>query len=415
MTLSPSTASAAVSAKAHSYLQWRDADDCLQQARWCSLADSPPPKRVQMVDDGLSADTAFRLANEGVGLLWCGDYQNARLMMQALVRRLDAQARRQSSKKSKAKAKPGSTVDESSPQSMRAAFVQQRKTQAQRARVLGLLLLPFDADHSVPLPRAADVREAGAQARGAIGEHYVASLRELQGLIGAHQWRKKGVYIPALKAAISPHYGVFSPVRGEYVDLVADTALPACLKCSGKAGVAFDIGTGSGVLAAVLAQRGVRQVVATDQQDRALACASDNLALLKLSPRVQLLSVDLFPEGLAQLIVCNPPWLPWPAESSLEHAVYDPDSRMLRGFLSGLAAHLSPGGEGWLILSDLAEHLDLRSREELLGWIHEAGLQVLGRSDAKPQHGRASDESDPLFAARSAELTSLWRLGALAA
>ncbi|MFY7866312.1 methyltransferase [Roseateles sp.] len=401
--------SSSLGAVTHPFLQWRDADDCLQQARWCSLADSPPPQRVQMVDDGLSADTAFRLASEGVGLLWCGDYQNARLMMQALVRRLDAQARRQSSKKPKPKA------DSSSPESMHAAFVQQRKTQAQRARLLGLLLLPFDADHSVPLPRAADVREAGAQARGAIGEHYVASLRELQGLIGAHQWRKKGVYIPALKAAISPHYGVFSPVRGEYVDLVADTALPASLKSSGKAGVAFDIGTGSGVLAAVLAQRGVRQVVGTDQQDRALACASDNLALLKLSSRVQLLSVDLFPEGLAQLIVCNPPWLPWPAESSLEHAVYDPDSRMLRGFLSGLAAHLSPGGEGWLILSDLAEHLDLRSREELLGWIREAGLQVLGRSDAKPQHARASDESDPLFAARSAELTSLWRLGALAA
>jgi hypothetical protein len=30
---------------------------------------------------------------------------------------------------------------------------------------------------------------------------------------------------------------------------------------------------------------------------------------------------------------------------------------MLRGFLAGLAGHLEPGGEGWLILSDLAEHL----------------------------------------------------------
>lgn len=38
--------------------------------------------------------------------------------------------------------------------------------------------------------------------------------------------------------------------------------------------------------------------------------------------------------GRAALIVCNPPWLPgWPA-SLLEQAVYDPDSRMLRGFIA---------------------------------------------------------------------------------
>jgi hypothetical protein len=98
--------------------------------------------------------------------------------------------------------------------------------------------------------------------------------------------------------------------------------------------------------------------------------------------------------------------------SAIEYAVYDPDSRMLRGFLDGLAAHLSPGGEGWLVLSDLAEHLGLRPREQLLGWIEAAGLKVLGRQDVKPVHGKAADASDPLHAARAAELSSLWRLGA---
>jgi hypothetical protein len=58
--------------------------------------------------------------------------------------------------------------------------------------------------------------------------------------------------------------------------------------------------------------------------------------------------------------------------------VYDEGSRMLRGFLAGLSAHLEPGGEGWLILSDLAEHLGLRPREQLLAWIAEAGLVVRG-------------------------------------
>jgi methylase of polypeptide subunit release factors len=91
--------------------------------------------------------------------------------------------------------------------------------------------------------------------------------------------------------------------------------------------------------------------------------------------RVELLQADLFPPGRAPLVVCNPPWVPAKPSSAIEHAVYDPDSRMLRGFLAGLAAHLEAGGEGWLILSDLAEHLGLRTRAELLGWIEAAGLQ----------------------------------------
>ena len=83
---------------------------------------------------------------------------------------------------------------------------------------------------------------------------------------------------------------------------------------------------------------------------------------------------------------------------------------MLRGFLAGLAAHLTPEGEGWLILSDIAEHLGLRTREELLGMMEAAGLKVLERIDVRPHHPRTSDASDPLHQARAAEVTSLWRL-----
>lgn len=194
-------------------------------------------------------------------------------------------------------------------------------------------------------------------------------------------------------------------MRGEYVDLVAKAPLPGQT-------LAFDIGVGSGVLSAVLARRGVAQVIGTDQDPRALACAQENLDRLGLGAQVQLQQVDLFPAGQAPLVVCNPPWLPGKPSAPIEYAIYDPDSRMLKGFLKGLREHLSPGGEGWLILSDLAEHLSLRTREELLGWVQQAGLQVLGRLDARPRHPKATDASDPLHQARAAEVTSLWRLGA---
>jgi methylase of polypeptide subunit release factors len=233
----------------------------------------------------------------------------------------------------------------------------------------------------------------------------VVSLRELLGLIGAHEWRKKGVEIPVLQERIHPYYGVFSPVRGEYVDLVARTPLPSVEK-------AFDIGVGTGVLSAVLAKRGVKRIVATDQDPRALACAKENLTRLGYDSQVELIAADLFPEGRAPLVVCNPPWVPARPASPIENAVYDYESRMLLGFLNGLGAHLSPGGEGWLILSDFAEHLGMRTRDWLLAAIDNAGLIVAGREDIKPRHPKAADADDPLHAARAAEVTSLWRLKA---
>ncbi|AKU20403.1 class I SAM-dependent methyltransferase [Massilia sp. NR 4-1] len=365
-----------------------------RSARWHSESGMPPPKRVQVADDTTNADTAYRLACEGTALLWRGDFQNARQLLQALARRADHKHGKGKKKAPKAAA------------SLTEAFHLHRQAQSQRARTLAMLLLPFEADYSIPLRRAPDVKLACNEAYGRGSEPFVASLRELLGLIGAHEWRKSGVEIPALGARIHPHYGVFSPVRGEYVQLVADVPLPK------KTDTAFDIGVGTGVLSAVLARRGIARVVATDQDRRALSCARENLARLDLQDTVELMEADLFPPGQAQLVVCNPPWVPARPSSSIEYAVYDPDSRMLRGFLDGLAAHLAPGGEGWLILSDLAEHLGLRPREQLLEWIAAAGLQVADRHDVRPMHPRASDASDPLHAARAAEVTSLWRLQA---
>jgi 16S rRNA G1207 methylase RsmC len=379
-----------------SFLTWSE-KDTERSALWRS--DQNLPARVVLADDTLTADAAYRLACEGTGLLWRGDFQNARQLLQAMARRIDKPQKAKRKKTDAAAPMPG------------AAFHTHRQAQAQRTRVLSQVLIELNGDYSIALRRAPDATQACAQAFGpATGEASVISLRALQGVIGAFEWRKNGVEVPALGEGlrIHPHYGVFSPVRGEYVDLVAKAPLPSALK---EHAVAFDIGVGTGVLSVVLARRGVQQVVATDMAERALVCARDNLQRLGLQNQVQLLQTDLFPPGQAALVVCNPPWLPARPTSVLEQAVYDEGSQMLKGFLGGLKAHLCEGGEGWLILSDLAEHLGLRSRETLLGWIADASLKVLGRLDVKPVHGKTRDETDPLHAARAAEVTSLWRLG----
>lgn len=371
----------------HPILTWTESNET-RTARWRSEAGLPPPQRVVVADDRLTADVAYQLARDNTALLWRGDYQNARQLLQALARRVDRKPRIGSEK-------PFASLTE--------AFHHRRTLQARRAQILGSLLLPFNADHSIPLRRAQNVQQACLEVYGEADEPYVASLRDLLGIIGAHEWRKKGVAIAALDARIHAHYGVFSPVRSEYVGLVATAPLLAKT-------LAFDIGTGTGVLAAVLAKRGVARVVATDQDPRALACARDNIARLKLSERVSIVQADLFPQGRAPLIVCNPPWVPAEPSSPLERGIFDPGSRMLLGFINGLAEHLEPNGQGWLILSDLAEHLGLRTRDELLAAFTAARLKVIDKLDVRPTHPRVADESDALYAARAAEVTSLWRL-----
>ena len=360
-----------------------------QTLPWRSENGWTPPRRVVEADDTLGADGAMRMASEGTGIVWRGDFQNARQLLQAMGRRI---AKRQ--------ARP-------QPLPYPERFHQMRLARAQRARTLGMLLLAFGPDHALSNRRAPDVHEACAEAYGADATGYVMPLTELLGVISAHEWRRRGVAVAALGERIHAHFGVFAPVRGEYLDLVASAPLPAALAGGAPA---FDIGTGTGVIAAILARRGVSKVFATEVNPRALACARDNIARLGLAPRVDVLETSLFAPGRAGLIVCNPPWLPGRPASALEQAIYDPGLRMLTGFLNGLRDHLTPDGEAWLILSDLAERFGLRSREALLESIARAGLEVAGRLDTVPVHPGARDAEDPLADARAAEITSLWRL-----
>ena len=383
-------------------IEWNEQGE-VRSARWRSESGAAAPRRVELAKDTLSADSAYRFACAGTAMLWRSDFQNARLMLQALQRRIE-------DKPPKAAARAAAKIAASTPEEV---FHLHRQAQSQRARSLGTLVIQVEGDYSIKLRRAPDWKEALTEAWGpATGEVQVVSLRELLGVVGAHEWRKKGVEIAALGEAadgtiqrIHPHYGVFSPVRGEYIDLIAKAPLPS-------KELAFDIGTGTGVLAAVLARRGVRHIVATENAPRAYTCAKKNIKRLGLVGVVEVQEVDMFPAGQAPLIVCNPPWLPARPSSPIEHAIYDEDSHMLRGFLSGLAAHLSPKGEGWLVLSDLAEHLGLRTREQLLAWIAEGGLRVIERHDVRPEHAKATEGGDALAAARAAEVTSLWRLAA---
>ena len=362
-----------------------------QQAVWQSEAGNPPPKNIIIADDTTNAKVAYKQVCEGTALLYRGDFQNAKQLLQAITRKFDI--------------KPALPAE-----SLTQAFHQHRARQIQRASITNKILIELNHG-TCDLKRAPNTKEAvaGALITNAkidkVPPKMLLSLRELLGMNGAHEWRKKGVSVDALPANIHAHYGVYSPIRGEYLDLINTTSL-------GNAKTAFDIGTGTGVIAAILVTRGIKAVMATDNSVRALNCAAENIEKLNLKQYITLEQANLFPSGhkKADLIVCNPPWLPAKANAPIEHAIYDPNNMMLIGFISGVKAHLNDDGEAWLILSDLAEHLGLRSNEELQKWIAESGLSIVEKLDIAPKHAKSSDQSDPLYAARVKEITSLYRL-----
>lgn len=166
-------------------LEWNERGQ-LHTALWRSEGQALP-RRVQVVDDHLSADQAWRLASEGTALLWRGDYHNARQLLQAMARR----AQRKSSVL---------RADNAAQ-----AFHLHRQAQSQRARNLAMVLVPLAGDYTIPLRRAPLVHAACTEAWGAApGQPVVTPLRQLLGLIGAHEWRKNGVPIPALEALHQP-------------------------------------------------------------------------------------------------------------------------------------------------------------------------------------------------------------------
>ncbi|WP_153715368.1 methyltransferase [Eikenella corrodens] len=357
-------------------LTWQEQGQT-RQAPWRNTAAQKPPDAIAVAEAGLSAKAALKSFRQGQALLWRGDYHQAVQLLSAVKRQL-----------------PAASPD----------FHTHRMQQAQRSRLANMLLVEIDAGYRLNLRRAPDVAAALADVFGEPNsEPFLLPLNLLLGFIGAHQWHKKGVEIPALGARIHVPFGVFSPLRGEYLGLIAAAPLPP------RAQSAFDIGTGSGVIAALLARRGLQTITATDNSPRAIACANANFQRLGL-PQIKLLQTDLFPEGCADLIVCNPPWLPAKPAADIETALYDPGSAMLQSFLQQAPAHLNPGGQIWLIMSDLAEHLGLRQPNELAERIAAAGLTFSQRLDTRPQHPKSRDQTNPLVAARSRETVSLYIL-----
>ena len=144
-------------------LQWQE-DGQTHAALWQTDNGARLPSRVQTVKQ-LDADTAYRLASAGTGLLWRGDFQQAKQLLQGMSQRMDAMQQRK---------QPAPATDGAQ------ALAQHRKAQALRVRVLGQLLIELDDQYRIALQRAPDVTQACTETWGAPdGQHRVVPLRSL--------------------------------------------------------------------------------------------------------------------------------------------------------------------------------------------------------------------------------------------
>ena len=345
----------------------------------------PAPAVLVEVDDRLTADRALRRVRGGEALLYRGDFHNAKQLLQAMGRRLSTRPSR------------ASTPLE--------AFRSERRARADEHATLARLLVALDPSYCLELARAPDVAKACREVWGAATGTTVVPLRTLLGMLGAAEWRRKGLSVPGLEGLLTPHYAVYLPTRTDYVELFASVK-----DVRGKR--VLDVGTGTGVLSFLLLQRGAASVVATDCDARALECARDNATTLGLSARFTAVEADVYPTdgALFDLIVSNPPWIPEAPKNRVDRAVFDEGGRFLSRLFGGSGSSLAPSGELWLVMSDLAVLLGLREPGWLVVELERAGLTLKWRRDRAAKHGKAKDASDPLHAARSRETTTLYCL-----
>jgi len=174
-------------------------------------------------------------------------------------------------------------------------------------------------------------------------------------------------------ATISVRKNVFNP--GYFI-----TSKLLAGHLSGRGSLAVDVGTGSGVLAIVLARRGW-EVVGVDVNPEACACAWLNTVANGVDDRVSVVLGDglsVFRSRVFDQVVSNPPYLEGRGESLFEKAIHDPGKRFLVKLLVLSKKVLRPGGSLVVAYSSLGGLGVLEKLAVKAGWrIRVLGEKVL--------------------------------------
>lgn len=131
-------------------------------------------------------------------------------------------------------------------------------------------------------------------------------------------------------------------------------------------GEVLEIGTGSGVLAAMCARKGARRIVAVDINPFAVEHVRKTL------PLVESYESDLFSNvsGSFDTIIFAAPWSTGEIKKPLDYALFD--NGVVRRFFQEAGPFLKTGGTIWLQYCDAFA----QNFASLPGWIREGGFRI---------------------------------------
>lgn len=184
-------------------------------------------------------------------------------------------------------------------------------------------------------------------------DEFLLSFPQVQGLNSSWQWYLKGIKYPGLKEKIHPYYGTYFPTRFDHLYLF-DKWLK---NYTGLKRSAIDIGTGCGVLAFQMLNRGFENVTASDINPNSIISAKEHAGKNKLSHRITVIQSDLFEkvDYKADLVVFNPPWLPALKDTEgLDSAIYF-EAGLFERFFDHAANYINDNGRLVILFSNLAE------------------------------------------------------------
>jgi 2-polyprenyl-3-methyl-5-hydroxy-6-metoxy-1,4-benzoquinol methylase len=151
------------------------------------------------------------------------------------------------------------------------------------------------------------------------------SLLDFQDLHQASKRYEEGILFSVLGHKLHPFFAVYTPTRTSHLELFA-TWLH---KYSGQKECAYDIGVGCGILSFLLAKSAFKKIIATDNNPNAIESVRRDIEKLKternyLKNNIFGFCGDLFAEQneLADVIVCNPPWMLGETKTKLDQAMF---------------------------------------------------------------------------------------------
>ena len=232
--------------------------------------------------------------------------------------------------------------------SQNATFKEKRRATRSHRAVASRLLVGVDHGHLVLEER----RRLGlAEELYSDMARFSLPLIRTQELHGAAQRFEEGTHLPVLGRRLHPFFGVYLPTRMIHLELFA-TWLQAY---SGPLDRVIDVGTGSGVLGFMVERAGAQEILATDTNPNALESVHREFSRVRPTATWALRQGDLLcgATAMADLIVCNPPWLPGAPQSDVDEGLTgDPD--LLGRLLEAAGPRLNPGGRVAVLFSTIA-------------------------------------------------------------